>query len=67
VPAYYSVGPKKKRILQRTCKQYLARLPNPPKHFRFDVVALALSDDGRYELKHYANVPLFPKHYTAQR
>jgi len=67
VPAYYSVDRKKKIILHRVCREYLNRLPNPPKHFRFDVIALALSDDGRYELKHYANVPLFPKHYTAQR
>lgn len=67
VPAYYSVGRKKKAILRRVCRHYLQRLQNPPKHFRFDVIALALSDDGRYELMHYPNVPLFPKHYTAQR
>lgn len=67
VPAYYSVDRKKKEILQRVCKAYLQQLPKRPKHFRFDVIALALSDGEHYELKHYQNVLLFPKHYTAQR
>ena len=64
VPAYYSVNAKKKKILQRVCKQYLQHLQKRPKHFRFDVIALALSDAGHYELMHYPNVALFNKHYS---
>lgn len=64
VPAYYSVNAKKKKILQRVCKNYLHQLQTRPKHFRFDVIALALSDAGQYELMHYANVALFHKHYS---
>lgn len=64
VPAYYSVNAKKKKILQRVCKQYLHQLKKPPKNFRFDVIALSLSDSGQYQLMHYPNVPLFHKHYS---
>lgn len=64
VPAYYSVNAKKKKILQRACKNYLRQLQPPPRHFRFDVIALALSDAGQYQLLHYPNVPLFHKHYS---
>jgi putative endonuclease len=63
VPAYYSVNAKKKKILLRGCKQYLKRLQKKPKHLRFDVIALALSDLGQYKLIHYPNVALFNKHY----
>ncbi|WP_269524371.1 YraN family protein [Coraliomargarita parva] len=67
VSGYHSVDRKKKAVLKRACMNYLRRLPSPPKHFRFDVIDAALSDDGRAEVRHFANVPLFPKHYTAQR
>ena len=64
VPAYYSVNKKKKKALQRACKNYLYRLKRRPQHFRFDVIALALSDSGHYLLQHYSNVPLFGPHYA---
>jgi putative endonuclease len=64
VPAYYSVDKKKKKALQRVCKNYLYGLKRRPQHFRFDVIALALADSGHYDLQHYPNVPLFGPHYV---
>jgi putative endonuclease len=64
VPAYYSVDKKKKKALQRVCKNYLYGIKRRPQHFRFDVIALALADSGHYVLQHYPNVPLFGPHYV---
>lgn len=63
VSGYHSVGPKKKKALQRAAKRYLMQLQSPPKHFRFDVIDIALTEGSCGELQHYANVPLFSKHY----
>ncbi|MEO0510037.1 MAG: YraN family protein [Verrucomicrobiota bacterium] len=65
VSGYHSVGPAKKKVLQRACKSYLKQLQNPPKHFRFDVIGVALAEGSTGEVRHYANVPLFSKYYTA--
>ena len=66
VSGFHSVGRKKKAILQRACRNYLKQLQNPPKHFRFDVIDVALSKGGQGEVRHYANIPLFQKHYSAE-
>lgn len=67
VSGFHSVGKHKKEVLQRAYKNYLKQLQNPPKHFRFDIIDVAISNSGCGEVRHYANVPLFSKHYTAQK
>ena len=64
VSGYASVRPHKKKVLQRACKSYLKQLQNPPKHFRFDIIDVSLSEGELGKVRHYANVPLFHKHYT---
>ncbi|MFO8026473.1 MAG: YraN family protein [Opitutales bacterium] len=64
VSGYASVNARKKKVLQRACKSYLKQLQNPPKHFRFDVIDVSLEEGTCGEVRHYANVPLFHKHYT---
>ncbi|PXA05767.1 endonuclease [Coraliomargarita sinensis] len=60
-----SVDARKKKVLQRACKRYLKQLQNPPKHFRFDIIDVTLVEGTPGTVRHYANVPLFHKHYTA--
>ena len=61
---YHSIETHKKRVLQRGSKAYINQLQNPPKHVRFDVIDVSLSDEGEGDVRHYGNVPLFSKHYT---
>lgn len=63
VSGYASVDARKKKVLQRACKSYLKQLQNPPKHFRFDIIDVTLTEGAHGEVRHYANVPLFHKHY----
>ena len=64
VGGYHSIDAHKKQVLQRGSKAYINQLQNPPKHVRFDVIEVSLSDDGEGDVRHYGNVPLFSKHYT---
>ena len=64
VSGYHSIDTRKKRVLQRGSKAYINQLQNPPKHVRFDVIDVSLSDEGEGDVRHYGNVPLFSKHYT---
>ena len=64
VGGYHSIDTHKKRVLQRGSKAYIYQLQNPPKHVRFDVIDVSLSDEGEGDVRHYGNVPLFSKHYT---
>ena len=66
VGGYHSIDTHKKRVLQRGSKAYINQLQNPPKHVRFDVIDVALSDEGEGDVRHYGNVPLFSKHYTTR-
>jgi putative endonuclease len=66
VSGYDSVDKGKKKVLQRACKSYLKRLQNRPKHFRFDIIDVVLTEGAPGEVRHYANVELFHKHYTAE-
>ena len=66
VSGFHSVDAHKKKVLLRGCKSYINRLQNPPKHFRFDVIDVSISDEGEGCVRHYGNVPLFPKHYNYQ-
>ena len=68
VPGFYAVTPRKKRALRRACYRYLAQLAAPPRTFRLDVVEVALPADpaaagARPEIRHFENIPLFPKHH----
>jgi len=68
VPGYYAVDDRKKRALRRACEAYLAQLAAPPRTFRFDVVEVALPEvpgeaGATPEVRHFENIPLFPKHY----
>lgn len=66
VPGYHAVNARKKRVLRRAIKSYLARLRHRPATFRFDVVEIIRPGPGRgarHEVLHFANVPLFPKHF----
>ena len=68
VPGYYAVGRRKKRALLRACQAYLAQLAARPRTFRFDVVEVALPAapgpaESAPEVRHFENIPLFPKHY----
>ncbi len=63
VSGYHSVNWRKKKTLQRVAKSYLKQLQNPPKHFRFDIIDIALKEGKPGELNHYTNVALFTKHY----
>ena len=64
VSGFHSVNSRKKAILRRACQNYLSQLQNPPKHFRFDIMDVALSKDGKGDVRHYTNIPLFSKHYS---
>ncbi|MDQ8194428.1 YraN family protein [Coraliomargarita sp. SDUM461004] len=64
VGGYHSIDARKKKVLLRGCKSYINRLQNPPKHVRFDVIEVSISDEGEGCVRHYGNVPLFSKHYT---
>ena len=66
VPGYYAVDRRKKRALLRACGAYLAQLAVKPRTFRFDIVEVALpagGAEGTPEVRHFTNVPLFPKRH----
>ena len=68
VPGFYAVRRRKKRAMLRASKAYIAQLKVRPRTFRFDVVEVALpagaaAASAPPEVIHFANVPLFPKHY----
>jgi len=61
VPGYHAVDKRKKRVLQRAAKAYLAGLREKPRTFRLDVVEVVFGGDP--EVLHFENVALFPKHF----
>ncbi|MCX6956309.1 MAG: YraN family protein [Verrucomicrobia bacterium] len=61
VPGYHAVDRRKKRVLQRAAKAYLAGLREKPRTFRLDVVEVVFGGDP--EVTHFENVPLFAKHF----
>lgn len=66
VSGYHAVGERKKRVLQRAARAYLRGLKPVPRTVRFDIVEVALPRKGATgapEVRHFANVPLFPKHF----
>jgi putative endonuclease len=65
VPGYEAVDAKKKRVLRRGIKTYLAQLREKPRTFRFDVVEVAFPADESAApvILHFENVPLFSKYF----
>lgn len=68
VPGFYAVGKRKKRAMLRACKTYLGQMTMRPRTFRFDVVEVTLPANSTLpapppEVRHFENIPLFPKHY----
>jgi putative endonuclease len=64
VPGFFAVDARKKRVLRRAIRTYLAQVPRPPCTFRFDVVEVCFRPGGP-EVLHFENVPLFSKYYRA--
>jgi putative endonuclease len=68
VPGYFAVNTRKKRVLERAARDYLARLRDKPRTFRCDVVEIiaapaGTAEPGAPEILHFENVPLFPKRF----
>jgi putative endonuclease len=58
VPGYFAVDRRKRRVLRRAIRGYLAQLRRRPHTFRFDVVEVTWRA-GPPEIRHFANVALF--------
>ena len=67
VQGYEAVTKQKKDILRRAATDYLRALApaNRPHTFRFDIVEVATRTSGAPDVRHFANVPLFPKYFQA--
>jgi len=66
VPGYDAINARKKKALRRACATYLRALgAAQPRTFRFDVVEVAThASGGPPEVRHFENVPLFPKKFV---
>jgi putative endonuclease len=66
VPGYHAIHARKKKALRRACATYLRTLgAAQPRTFRFDVVDVAThAGGGPPEVRHFENVPLFPKNFA---
>jgi putative endonuclease len=67
VPGYHAVDARKKTVLRRAAMAYLARLREKPRTIRFDIVEVALpaGGTGDPEVRHFENIPLFPRNFQA--
>ena len=63
VGGYHAVKRGKKRALARAARAYVAQLPERPRTVRFDVVEVEHIDGAIGAIRHFENVPLFPKGY----
>ena len=64
VPGFFAVTDRKKKVLRRACRAYLRLLRSRPRTIRFDIVEVELLHEGRDPVvRHFANVPLFPKDF----
>ena len=63
VPGYYAVNRRKKAALRRAGSAYLRALHPAPQHFRLDVVEIGTHEGRAPEIRHFANVELFAKHW----
>ena len=67
VAGYHAVDRRKKRALLRASRAYVAQLAEKPRTVRFDIVEVEHRDGVRTALRHFENVPLFPKGFLAGR
>lgn len=68
VPGFYAVNRRKKRVVRRTARAYLAGLARRPQTVRFDVVEVELPERGgrgRPIVRHFAGIGLFAKHFES--
>jgi putative endonuclease len=63
VPGYFTVDARKKKVLRRAATAYMRQLHPPPATFRLDVLEVITHVNAEPEVRHVANVPLFPKHF----
>jgi putative endonuclease len=69
VPGFFAVDARKKRVVRRAARSYLAQLRDRPRTVRFDVVEVAFparAADGTLpppEIMHFENVLLFGRHF----
>lgn len=66
VGGYYAVNRRKKDALRRASRAYVAQLVEKPLTIRFDVVEVEHVDGERTALRHFENVPLFPKGFRTR-
>jgi putative endonuclease len=67
VSGYYAIDRRKKKALRRAADAYLKCLApgQRPRTFRLDVVEVSTDGSaGGAEVRHFENVPLFPKYYA---
>ena len=72
VSGYYAAVTRQKReALLRATRAYVAAMRHKPHTIRYDVVEIATRDGGvdapDVEVRHYENVPLFPKGFLRGR
>lgn len=69
VPGYFAaVAPRKRKALQRAIRAYVAALREKPHTIRFDVAEVVRGESGATcEVRHFENVPLFPKEFLRGR
>jgi len=63
VPGFFAVDARKKQALRRAIRAYLRLLRVKPRTFRFDVVEVELAAVGEAAVRHFTNIPLFPKFF----
>lgn len=63
VAGYHAVDRRKKRALLRACRAYVAQLAERPRTVRFDIVEVEHREGVVSAVRHFENVPLFPKGY----
>jgi len=64
VPGYFTVNRRKKKALQRAIRAYWARLSPKPRTVRFDIVEVEWEAGRAGKVRHFENVPLFPKGFA---
>ena len=65
VSGYHAIDARKKRVLRRAIRSYLAQLKVKPRTFRFDVVEVTMPGQPAEAplILHFENVPLFSKSF----
>ena len=67
VSTFHSTDKKQKIALHRASKAYINQFQYIPKHIRFDVIEVSISEEGDVELKHHNDISLFSARYTPKR